>query len=99
MSRDRTPGAGRRPTGAASRRRSGREPRVAAIPDPVAGAARGAPSALAVVDGEIRITWVDLAARVADAAWLLREAGGRPPRPGGGGGRGPPRRGGGGGNR
>jgi O-succinylbenzoic acid--CoA ligase len=54
------------------RRRPTRGP---AVPDPVAEAARRAPGSLAVADGTIRLTWGDLAARVADAAWLLREAG------------------------
>jgi O-succinylbenzoic acid--CoA ligase len=58
--------------GSGARERAGGVPLV---PDPVAEAARLGPASLAVVDGDIRLSWADLAARVADAAWLLRETG------------------------
>lgn len=65
-------GTGARGRAGDARGRAGDAPLV---PDPVAEAARLAPSSLAVVDGDLRLSWADLAARVADAAWLLREAG------------------------
>ncbi len=66
-----------RGTGARGRATGARDRAAGAplVPDPVAEAARLAPASLSVADGDLRLSWADLAARVADAAWLLREAG------------------------